>query len=147
MRCIQVLDPFSETQCAAFARRYSARGEMPKTADMLPGHAALDFDDVEVRKLAMAMEKYNEYVLRLVPDDLLLLVDYFSSADNQAARSAQTARDEWTEHTEALIHAFVRDSKLPPPPVPRLLPPPAPRPPPPLAPRSPPPSARRERVA
>ena len=109
MRCIQVLDPFSETQCAAFARRYSARGELPKTSDMLPGHAALDFHDVEVGQLAMAMEKYTAYVLQLVPYDRLLLIDYFSSAHNQAPRSAQTARDEWTKHNEALIHAFVRD--------------------------------------
>ena len=112
MRCIQVLDPFSETQCAAFARRYSARGELPKTSDMLPGrHAALDFKDVKVGQLAMAMEKYTAYVLQLVPYDRLLLIDYFSSADNQAPRSAQTARDEWTKHNEALIHAFVRDSQ------------------------------------
>lgn len=117
----RLLDPFSWPQCAAFARRYQtsavdanstgAREAAPKPKQLPGGRAAYDFHDVAESTLGIAMEKYNSYVLRLVPDDLLLEADFFSSKLNeQKPRSTIDPRDEWTRLEMELIKAFTRDS-------------------------------------
>ena len=117
----RLLDPFSWPQCAAFTRRYAssvgdhtnssagaAREAAPKR---LPGaRAAYDIKDLTTDTLGKAMEKYNAYVLKLVPDDLLLEVDFFSSKLNeQKPGSRVSPRDEWTRLEMSLIEAFTRD--------------------------------------
>jgi hypothetical protein len=76
----RLLDPFSLVQCAAFARRFQAPGSQinESQAHRLPGSAALDFGDVDTFTLATAMDKYNQYVHRLVPQDLLLDINFWN---------------------------------------------------------------------
>ena len=120
---VRLLDPFSWTQCAAFARRYapdrqSAAGDANSTAApqeapprRLPGtRAAHRADDLTPDKLGAAMEKYNAYVRRLVPDDLLLEADFFSSSLNEPKQNSSVSpRVEWTRLEMMLIEAFTRD--------------------------------------
>lgn len=120
---VRLLDPFSWTQCAAFARRYapdrqSAAGDANSTAApqeapprRLPGtRAAHRADDLTPDKLGAAMEKYNAYVRRLVPDDLLLEADFFSSSLIEPKQNSNVSpRDEWTRLEMMLIEAFTRD--------------------------------------
>jgi len=89
----RLLDPFSWPQCAAFSRRYassvgdhtkSSAGAREAAPKRLPGaRAAYDVKDLTTDTLGKAMEKYNAYVLKLVPDDLLLGVNFFSSKLNE----------------------------------------------------------------
>ena len=121
---VRLLDPFSWTQCAAFARRYtdpdrqSAAGDANSTAApqeapprRLPGtRAAYRADDLTPDKLGAAMEKYNAYVRRLVLDDLLLEADFFSSSLNEPKQNSSVSpRVEWTRLEMMLIEAFTRD--------------------------------------
>ena len=61
-------------------------------------------------KLGAAMEKYNAYVRRLVPDDLLLEVDFFSSSLIEPKQNSNVSPQvEWTRLEMMLIEAFTRD--------------------------------------
>ena len=118
-----LLDPFSWTQCAAIARRYASSaagvgsagvtdGAAPKR--LAGGKAAYNYLEVSTRTLGVAMEKYNAYVRRLVPDELMLEVDFFSSALNAPLPGTSvSARDEWTRLEMQLIGAFTRDAHAP----------------------------------
>ena len=125
----RLLDPFSWPQCAAMARRYTSAGgadsdDAPEAAPRrLPGgKAAYHFNEISERALGVALEKYNSYVIRLVPDDLLLEVNFFSSALNAPKPGSNVSpRDEWTWLEMQLIAAFTRDGAplaSPPPPPP-----------------------------
>ena len=99
-----VLDPFSLTHCARFARHRlgpvanaTAQTVLPHR---LPGNAALDNGDVAEPALASAFEKYNAYVRRLVPHDGLLEVDFFSSSQI----------DEWGSLETKRIRTFLREA-------------------------------------
>ena len=110
----RLLDPFSPTQCAAFGRRHaneSGPAAPRRLAAAKPRRLfGLDYVDVAAADLAVALAKYNEYVQRLVPDDLLLRVDYFSSSFlRPRADGSVDVRAEWTAHQRALIEAFLRD--------------------------------------
>ena len=71
----------------------------------------MDFDEVPVHELAAAMEKYNQFVLNLVPDDLLLRINYFTSSllENRM-HSGRSARDAWSEGQHNLVALFTRDT-------------------------------------
>jgi len=58
--------------------------------------------------LAAAMHKYGQYVRRLVPADLLLQVDFFSSSLLRPA--GDSSGQAWTALESALIAAFVRSA-------------------------------------
>ena len=113
----RLLDPFSLTQCAAFARRLvlapkktnQTQGPAPQR---LPGSAALDVDDLETHALAQTMHKYNQYVQRLVPEETLLRVDLFSSSLlPNSTHHGESYRDEWTRLQSQLIATFVREDQ------------------------------------
>ena len=107
----RLLDPFSMPQCAAFARRHQHKNHSEHASTRLPGNAAMDFDDAPVHELAAAMEKYNQFVLNLVPDDLLLRINYFTSSllENRM-HSGRSARDAWSEGQHNLVALFTRDT-------------------------------------
>eukprot|EP00316_Scyphosphaera_apsteinii_P023779 CAMPEP_0119300842 /NCGR_PEP_ID=MMETSP1333-20130426/2727_1 /TAXON_ID=418940 /ORGANISM="Scyphosphaera apsteinii, Strain RCC1455" /LENGTH=337 /DNA_ID=CAMNT_0007302747 /DNA_START=115 /DNA_END=1124 /DNA_ORIENTATION=+ len=108
----RLLDPFSLVQCAAFARRFQAPGskinESQEIAPRLSGSAALDFNDVGTLTLAAAMHKYNQYVHRLVPEDLLLQVNIFNGLLQEKPNSGA-----FFELEKKLIATFVETDSYP----------------------------------
>ena len=109
-----MLDPFSLTHCARFARHRlgpvanaTAQTVLPHR---LPGNAALDNGDVAEPALASAFEKYNAYVRRLVPHDDLLEVDFFSSSQIRPDMGSTSAHDEWGSLETKRIRTFLREA-------------------------------------
>ena len=109
-----VLDPFSLTHCARFARHRlgpvanaTAQTVLPHR---LPGNAALDNGDVAEPALASAFEKYNAYVRRLVPHDGLLEVDFFSSSQMHPVLGSTSAHAEWGSLETKRIRTFLREA-------------------------------------
>ena len=110
-----MLDPFSLTHCARFARHrlgpVANATAQTVLSPRLPGNAALDFGDVAEPALASAFEKYNAYVRRLVPHDGLLEVDFFSSSQiPPVLGSTRSAHDEWGSLETKRIRTFLREA-------------------------------------
>ena len=62
--------------------------------------------DPSFEQLALAMHKYNQYVRRLVPEDFLLQVDFFT-----AALLPNSTRAEWSQLQSSLILKFVTETE------------------------------------
>lgn len=114
-----IADPFSITQCAARNTKQAAK-------NTFGNGSALDASDVSDENLSRAFDKYQDYVQRIVPAELLLNVNYFSSrvlisdamSSGQLQRRGASAgqpqrrgaREEWTALQAQTISMFSRGS-------------------------------------
>ena len=114
-----IRDPFSYTQCAHFdtirrAQTWTASGDGPgrgAAAYASRPNTSLILNSVSAPALAKAFEKYDAFVARMVPQDRLLRINLFTSAQlrpNASTEQQQANRIAWTDENSAVVERFVR---------------------------------------
>lgn len=114
-----IRDPFSYTQCAHFdtirrAQTWTASGDGPGrgAAEYASRpNTSLILNSVSAPALAKAFEKYDAFVARMVPQDRLLRINLFTSAQlrpNASTEQQQANRIAWTDENNAVVERFVQ---------------------------------------